>query len=392
MTLASRGIEFAKGVDSLLGRPLAKAAHGGQRPLPSEPSNVLAIRLWGLGNLALLAPQFAASCDIRVRLLTLKQNAPFVRRYFPHVELLNVPAPSSLSFPGVALALARKLRRDPPDVIVDCEQFLRLPLALARWASGAPCVGLDTPGQGRRPLLDSSLAYDPFTHVGQSFASLWDKAGLPSCRTPGGLICSAQEHEELRRRWGLDARPLVVLHPGSGDHFPGRRWPAERFGELLLHLAADGQYQFVLTGNHNETHLAAVARAVALQTPHAGDVHDLSGRLSIEALVELLGGAALLVTNDTGPLHIADALGTATVALFGPNTPHRYGPRHAGSVALYAELPCSPCLDARNMKRSSCRHYSCMTALTVSDVSQACKTAMASPSSPPSSGPHALTP
>lgn len=101
-------------------------------------------------------------------------------------------------------------------------------------------------------------------------------------------------------------------------------------------------------------------------------MHDLSGRLEIDALVDLLGGAALLVTNDTGPLHLADALGTATVGLFGPNTPQRYGPRRQGSLALFADLPCSPCLDARTMKRSSCRHYSCMTSLSVRDVAEAC--------------------
>ena len=110
----------------------------------------------------------------------------------------------------------------------------------------------------------------------------------------------------------------------------------------------------------------------------AGDapVTDLCGRLDTRALLALLARADLLVTNDTGPLHLADALGTPAVALYGPNTPHRYGPRLPVSRAVFADLPCSPCLDDRSMKRSSCRRYRCMEALSVAAVARACTAAL----------------
>jgi heptosyltransferase-2 len=390
MSLASRLLEFAKDGDALLGRGVAAFGHGGSRTLPDDPSDVLVIRLWGLGNLALMAPLFAANAGRRVRLLTLQRNAAFVRRHLPGVDLLGVPDPVSPAFPFVVADHARSMARDRPDVVVDCEQFLRLPLALARLASSAACVGLDTPGQGRGRLLDAPVAYDPVRHVSETFAAIWAAAGLATAPGPGGLQARPEEHTQLRRRLGLDDRPLVVLHPGSGDHFPGRRWPAERYGALLPLLAEDGRRQLVVTGTRSERRLTArvlSAAALACSEP----VLDLTGELDVIALIDLLAGAALLVTNDTGPLHIADALGTRTVGLFGPNTPHRYGPRSRGSLALHADLPCSPCLDDRHMKRSACRHFSCMTSLSVPDVAVACQVAIDQPVQQARTKTHART-
>jgi ADP-heptose:LPS heptosyltransferase len=235
-------------------------------------------------------------------------------------------------------------------------------------------VGLDTPGQGRAPLLDRAVRHDPTRHVADTFAALARAAGLPE-PAPGPAFAPCAE--ALAR---VDARltgafahggPLVVLHPGSGDHFPGRRWEPERFAELGARLAREAGARLVVTGLRSER--ALVVR-VLRGAPEALDACD---RLDGAELLALLSRADLLVANDTGPVHLADALGTRSVALYGPNTPHRYGPRLAGSRALFADLPCSPCLDDRTMKRSSCRHYRCMEALDVPSVLAACRLALA---------------
>jgi ADP-heptose:LPS heptosyltransferase len=367
VTLHSRLLDLCKSADAALGIPLARACGGARRPLPDDPRDVLAVRLWGLGNLVLLAPLFALAGERRVRLLTLARNAGFMAAHFPRVELLLLPEPPSPVLPLALAAVRRGLARDPPQVIVDCEQFLRLPALLVRGASGAPLVGMDTPGQGRLPLLDRAIRYDPTRHVADTFAALVRAAGLPvdgTRRIP--LAVPASEREALRARLrraglvtGAARRPLVVLHPGSGDHFPGRRWPPERFAALADRLAERGA-QLVLTGVVSEARLLRLV-AGAARVP----LVNLCGQLDARALVALLADADLLVANDTGPVHLADALGTPTLALYGPNTPYRYGPSGPRSLALYADLPCSPCLDDRTMKRSSCRHHACMLALPV---------------------------
>ena len=375
MTLHSRLLEGLKGLDALVGVPAARALAGGRRPLPEAPRDVLFLRLWGLGNLALLAPLFAAARPRRLRLLTLARNRAFVAGQFPGLELLPLHEPHDPRAPLALLSALRRRRADPPDVVVDCEQFLRLPALLVRRACRAPIVGLDTPGQQRAPLLDRAVAHDSLRHAGATFDALGRAAGLPPADRAWRLAVPAERRERLRLLLPPGDGPLVVLHPGSGDHFPGRRWPAARYARLAAALAAERGARLVVTGG-------AAERALAAEAARGTGAWNACGRLSTDELLALLDLADLLVSNDTGPVHLADLLGTPTVALFGPNTPWRYGPRRPGSVALFADLPCSPCLDDRSMKHSACRSFACMQALGVADVLAACRGLLDAPANP----------
>jgi ADP-heptose:LPS heptosyltransferase len=118
-----------------------------------------------------------------------------------------------------------------------------------------------------------------------------------------------QEAEEVVRGGG---RPLAVLHPGATD--ARRRWPAERFAAVARALAAEG-VEVLVTGDERDREMAAdVARAAG------GAARDVSARLSLGGLAGLLAGARVMVANDSGPLHLAAAVGAPTVGLFwGPN-------------------------------------------------------------------------
>jgi ADP-heptose:LPS heptosyltransferase len=106
-----------------------------------------------------------------------------------------------------------------------------------------------------------------------------------------------------------DSQPLVVMHPGATD--PRRRWPAERFAELAVACAGDG-FQVVVVGDGSEKDIAD--RIVELAA--SGDVRSLAGELDMAGLVAVLAGAAVVVGNDSGPRHLAQALGVPTVGIF----------------------------------------------------------------------------
>jgi ADP-heptose:LPS heptosyltransferase len=111
---------------------------------------------------------------------------------------------------------------------------------------------------------------------------------------------------------GMDddgGQPLVVIHPGATD--PRRRWPAERFAELATACAADG-FQVVVVGDESEQELAA--RIVKLAA--SGLVRSVAGELDMAGLVSLLSDATVVVGNDSGPRHLAQALGAPTVGIF----------------------------------------------------------------------------
>jgi ADP-heptose:LPS heptosyltransferase len=106
-----------------------------------------------------------------------------------------------------------------------------------------------------------------------------------------------------------DGRPLVVMHPGATD--PRRRWPAERFAQLAVACAGDG-FRVVVVGDGSEKGIAD--RIVELAG--ANRVLSLAGELDMAGLVALLAGAAVVVGNDSGPRHLAQALGVPTVGIF----------------------------------------------------------------------------
>jgi ADP-heptose:LPS heptosyltransferase len=118
-----------------------------------------------------------------------------------------------------------------------------------------------------------------------------------------------------------------------------------------------------VTGSAAESALAA--RVAEGSGPGAVSA---AGRLDLDGLVALLAGARALVSNDTGPVHLASALAVPTLAIFGPNTPTIYGPLAPGSRTFYRALPCSPCLTAASYRSSRCRIFACMAAIPTGEV------------------------
>ncbi len=110
--------------------------------------------------------------------------------------------------------------------------------------------------------------------------------------------------------------------------------------------------------------MAAAALCAAIDDPRCTSA---AGAIAIAELPALFARATLLVGSDSGPAHFAAHAGLPVVALFGPETPRRYQPV-GDTAALYAGLPCSPCLTPRNQRESRCRDARCMAAIDVQEV------------------------
>ncbi len=150
---------------------------------------------------------------------------------------------------------------------------------------------------------------------------------------------------------------LVAAAVGSKSDI--KKWPAEHYAKLLDRLAGD-DCRVVLVGDKNDA--ADAAKVKRLMT---ADVLDLSGQTTFRELAAILKRVSLLVTNDSAPLHIADALKTPVLAIFGPTDPRKYGPRSAQSTAVRRVLFCAPC------ERAQCRYrHECMKELGVDEVYQ----------------------
>jgi ADP-heptose:LPS heptosyltransferase len=150
----------------------------------------------------------------------------------------------------------------------------------------------------------------------------------------------------------LLGEPFVVLNPNAGELALERRWSVERFAELADKLLARFGGKVVLVGAPAER--AYVAGMLA-KIQARERVIDLAGATSLPELVALFAEARLLVSNDTGPLHLACAVGTPTVSIFGPESPLLFGPRGPQHRVISRGLACSPCLNIYNGRTVTCR-------------------------------------
>jgi ADP-heptose:LPS heptosyltransferase len=155
---------------------------------------------------------------------------------------------------------------------------------------------------------------------------------------------------------GTADAPLVALAPGAAFSWT-KRWPPDRFGRLARELRERGLAPAVAIGPGEEELARAVSDAAGVPIPVLG------ADLDPVELAAVLARARVAVTNDSGPMHLAAAVGTPVVALFGPTDPGRTGPTGSPSVVLDRYVFCSPCY------RKECPYaHECMTGITVRDV------------------------
>jgi ADP-heptose:LPS heptosyltransferase len=156
-------------------------------------------------------------------------------------------------------------------------------------------------------------------------------------------------------------KPLAGLHIGSSERWRTKRWDVERWAALCDHLAQRG-YQVILTGTARDREAGERVRASTKARP----VMAL-GTLRLMELACLIRRCQVYVTTDSAPLHLAAAMGTPTVALFGPTDPARHAPRASRLAVIKKDVPCSPCYS------TWCRTitHACMKRISVEEVANA---------------------
>ena len=185
----------------------------------------------------------------------------------------------------------------------------------------------------------------------------------------GPIVVRPADQESLAKTLTKEALRLdakyVVVNPNASDLLLERRWPMDKYVQLIIELAQKGE-QVVLVGAKSEA--SYVAEIVSLLPASARPrVVDTSGKLSLGELFALIKGAACVVTNDTGPMHFSIALDRPTVCLFGPVSPDHYGVRKTNVETIYHAVYCSPC--AHEIDTPPCAGVNvCMQLIQVPEV------------------------
>ncbi|MBI3523814.1 MAG: lipopolysaccharide heptosyltransferase II [Betaproteobacteria bacterium] len=234
--------------------------------------------------------------------------------------------------------------------------------ALPPFFAGIP-VRTGYTGEARIGLLNRRHRLDPLVlpQLAQRYAQLAETPDSPPSARPlpqPQLQSSAQQQRAVRLtlRLPVDVQPAIFC-PGA-EFGPAKRWPVRHFAALARSLAADG-IPVWLIGSHKDV---ATGEEIAQLAPDAA--LNLCGRTSLEQAIDLLAGARLVVSNDSGLMHVAAALNRPLLAIYGSSSPTYTPPLspHAKIVTLNAD--CSPCFK----RVCPLGHFKCLEHLTPESV------------------------
>ena len=341
-----------KMIDAVCGRLLMSLVPPPKPPQTTGCGKVLIIRPGGIGDAALLVPVInnLKSCypQAQVDILAERRNAA-VFKLTDQVD--NV-------FLYDRGELGTVLRRSY-DVVIDSEQWHRLSAVVARLVKSPVKIGFATNERSR--LFTHAVNYNHQDYEIDSFCNLLAPLGITfkgeSIKRPF-LVVPDSEFQNVKESLAtLQGRNYVVIFPGAS--VPEKRWPIARFRELVGRLNGQG-YPVVIIGGPDEHSVG--------ETIVAGmDGINLAGRTSLPGSAAIIGQALLLVSGDSGMLHVAVGLNRSTVALFGPGPVVKWGPRGEQHTVINKGVSCSPC--ARYGSMPSCPHQvKCLQDIGVEDV------------------------
>ena len=362
---------------------------------PSEPRKLLFIELSEMGSAILVDPAMrnAQARGAELFFLIFKSNRA-------SLTLLNTVKPENIftidsSSLGALIKDTLKFllvaRKHRIDTVIDLELFSRFTALLTGLCGARRRVGYHIfHGEGlwRGFMLTRKVHYNPHIHITKNFLSLIHAAFAKEIEVPFSKIHIADSEvrleqavidstalskvreriEKLSETFGIQFKQggqrLILVNPNASDLLPQRRWAQQRFSELIQALSLLYPNDLILiTGSPAEFEYVEKVRAVA----NVKNALNFAGQVSFAELPPLYTLSDVMVTNDSGPGHFSAVTPLRTVVLFGPETPALYG-SVGKSIAITANLACSPCVSAANHRKTPCHDNVCMQAITVAQV------------------------
>ena len=336
-------------------------------PKNFAPKRILVVKLDHIGDVLLATPVFSnlsqAYPDAELHALVGAWSRVVLEKH-PDVNKVleyNSPAfcrtgpPTSLK---QAFQLYRALRRQKYDLMVELRNDWRIIcFALLRM----------TPKRLGRASLQvvNKLGFARFTGIHETTRNLdvLDKAGIPTPIKTTTFSVTAED-----KKWAAnfltahqmgEEQPVIAIHPGSP--IPLKRWMPERYAELADWLIARKRAKILFVGVADEMPIIT-----EIQRLMQAESINIAGKTTLTQLASILHISNVFIGNDSGPMHLAAAVGTPTIGLYGPGDPTRFGPVGTKCRTIQRKTDCPPC------RGTTCRFGKdgCMSKIQVADVIQ----------------------
>lgn len=295
---------------------------------PDTISKILIIRPGGIGDAVLLAPAINS----------LKKN-------YPDCHITILAERRNLGVFQLIPFVAKVMRYDHPlefiqalcdryDVVIDTEQWYHLSAVVARLARAPIKIGFDT--NERRRMFTHGIRYDQSAYEADSFLALLKPLGI-DCKRDNGIVVlslplqTVSSSNELLQHFCTES--FVAIFPGAS--ILEKRWGADRFRRVAEMLSAFG-IKVVVVGGKEDCQQGEVIAGGGLGL-------NLAGMTSLPETAAVIQKSSLLISGDSGVLHIAVGLGVPTVSLFGPGNTIKWAPQGERHIVINKGLSCSPC-------------------------------------------------
>jgi ADP-heptose:LPS heptosyltransferase len=241
------------------------------------------------------------------------------------------------------------------DVWVDFGPWPRLNALLSFFPNAHFKVGFKTKGQYRHYIYDVTAEHFAHLHELDNYKNLLKLLGVECNNLPCIHIQASQ---------CIDNRITIHMFPGGYKSYL-KEWPDANWIEIINQLTAH-HYEIFLTGAKIDRKKAEQIKA---QIANTGSVNIVAGTFNLKQTAELLKSSALVISVNTGIMHLASALGCNLIALHGPTSVKRWGPLGANTISLQSDLRCSPCLSLGF--EYQCQTNSCMKSITTTTLMDA---------------------
>jgi len=372
--------EQMRWIDNVVGKPIcylltvyARLTHLFPKKEKSLKT-ILFTKYLGMGSIVQATPLIRSVKntypEARLIFLTFSDNEGLIKSLGLIDEVMFIRTDNLLNFLLDIIGSLYQLKKKKVDCLLNLEFFSKFGTIMGFLSGAQVTAGYYIKEPWRTHLISHKVYYNHYKHISEIFMALGEPidAGSKnlSLEKP---VTNSNERDHIHRIFeehGIKKNQWkVIINVNTSWLSSNRCWPLSNFSHLIKSMVDAYTAKIILIGAKRD--LPRVDELISL-TGNSQNVVNLVGKTNIPQLLALLEQVDLVISNDSGPLHLAVMMGTPTISFFGPESPVQYGPREEKHTIMYKGYYCSPCLHVYNEKNSSCEDNICLKDISVDEV------------------------
>ncbi len=349
--------------------------------LKNKPTRIVVCKFLGMGSIIQATPLLQTLRknfpDAEITFLTSAVNRKLLESIGAIDKILDIEDTDIGSILSSTFSVLKTFWQKRPDLYIDLETYSFYSTALATMSCAKNRFGFYRVERNiRMGVYTHMMFFNARTAIAQSYLQMARLAGCKEIiENLYPFIILESDRMSCRRKLveiaGNHSKGYIIINPNASDLRIERRWPHNNFIGLIQKLrSAFPEKMFFLIGSANEYQWVNRIHA-GLDEYTKRNVFNTAGKFTLYELFALIEGCELVISNDTGPMHVSFALGKPTVSLFGPASPSQYG-QNANAFGIYKNVYCSPCV--HDFLTPPCKgDNQCMKQITVFETEALCR-------------------